>query len=81
VQRPTKAPADVHSVGQLVCGLPPQHNHTVNGDGTAGTTYNTRPSHLVSDIHCTEINVQHSKCGTANLCKYIAASDTTVAFV
>ena len=37
---------------------------------------------MVSDIiHCTQLNVQHSRAGTANLCKDIADLDTAIAFV
>jgi len=68
VQSFTVAPADMYSTGELSSGLPPQHIHTDNGVVIAGAVHNTRSSHMVSDIiHCTQLNVQHSRAGTANL--------------
>ena len=73
---------DMYSAGQLSSRLPPQHIHTDNDVAIAGATRNTRSSHMVSDIiHYTQLNVQHSRAGTANPCKGIADLDMAIVFV
>ena len=46
----------------------------------AGPSSSMQPSEC-NIIHCAQLNVQHSRAGTANLCKGIADLDTAIAFV